>query len=56
MLLLSHLRFVLTVGISEGEVTLEGLAVEGTKQARPDALRSLRSGAADLAFGEEGVR
>ena len=40
----------------EGEVTLDGLDVEGTKQVRPDALGSLRSGAADSTFGEKGGR
>ena len=56
MLPRSHLRFVLAIGISEGEVTLESVAVEGTKQVRPDALRTLRSGAADSAFGRKGGR
>ena len=32
MLLGPHLRFVLTTGIFESEVTLDGLALEGTKQ------------------------
>ena len=32
MSLASHLRFVLAIGILAGEVTLEGLAVEGTRQ------------------------
>ena len=33
-----HLRFVLTTVMLEGEVTLGGLAVEGTNQVRPSAL------------------
>ena len=56
MLPRSRLRFVLTAGIGEGEVTLDGIAVEGTKQVRPDALGSLRPGAADSAFSKKGGR
>ena len=51
---MSHLRFVLAPGTSKGEVTLDGLDVEGTKQVRPDALGPLRSGATYSAFGEKG--
>ena len=56
MLPRSHLRFVLAIGISEGEVTLESLAVEGTKQVRSDALGTLWSCAADSAAGGKGGR
>ena len=56
MLQASRLRFVPTAGVSDAKVTLDGLAVEGTKQVRPDAIRSLRSSTKDFAFGEEGRR
>ena len=42
--------------MSEGEVTLDVLAVEGTKQVRSDALGPFRSRAAHSAFGEKGGR
>ena len=29
---MAHLRFVLATGVSEAEITLESLALEGTKQ------------------------
>jgi len=47
---------VLATGILEAKVMLHGLALEGTKQVRPNALRPLRLGAAYFAFGEEGGR
>jgi len=52
----SRLRFVLTTRTSGAEVTLGILALEGTKQVQPDALRPLRLVAADFAIGEEGRR
>ena len=52
----SLLRFVLAIGISKAVVTLDGLALEGTKQVRPHAFGPLRSSAAYFAFSEEGGR
>jgi len=52
----SHLRFVLSTGISEAEVTLSRSALEGTKQVRPDAIDPVGSVAAHLAFGEQSCR
>ena len=56
MLPMSRLRCVLSADIPEAEVTHEGVALERTKQVRPDALGSLQSCAAYLAFGEAGRR
>ena len=50
----SLLRFVLAIGISKAVVTLDGLALEGTKQVRPNAVGPLRSGPTYFAFGEGG--
>jgi hypothetical protein len=42
--------------VSGAELTLDCLALEGTKQIRPDAIGPLGSVAAHFAFGEEGRR
>ena len=56
MLPLSRLRFVLTTGVSIAEVTFDRVALEGTKQIRPDSVGPSGSVAADLAFGRQGCR
>jgi len=56
VLLLSHLRFVLVTGVSEAEVKFDRLALEGTKQIRPDSVRHSGSVAADFAIGRQGRR
>ena len=56
MLPKSHLRFVLSTGVSKAEVTLDRSALEGTKQIRSDAIKSVGSVAARLAFGGQGRR
>ena len=56
MLPASHLMYVLAAFISDLEVTLDGLAVEGTEQVRPRAFGPLRSDAAHIALGEAGGR
>src|SRR5258706_3405055 len=50
----SHLRSVVSTGVSESEVTLDRPAHEGTKQIRPDAIEPIGSFAARLAFGGQG--
>jgi len=52
----SHSRFVLSLGGSEAEVTLDRSALEGTKQVRSDAIEPVGSATARLAFGGEGRR
>ena len=53
---MSHLRFVLTTGASEAEVTFDRLAFEGTKQIRPDSVGHSGTVAADFAFGGQDRR
>jgi len=50
----SHLRFVLSAGVSEAKVTLDRSALEGTKQLRPGAIKPVGSVAEHLAFGGQG--
>jgi len=53
---LSRLRFVLATGVSEAEVNFDRLALEGTKQIRPDSVGPSGSVTADFAFGRQGRR
>ena len=48
--------YVLVTSISDLEVTLGGLVVEGTEQVQQGAFGSLRSDAANIALGEAGCR
>ena len=50
----SHLRFVLSTGVSKAGVTRYRLALEGTKQIRSDAQEPVGSVETRLAFGGEG--
>ena len=45
-----RLRFVLATGLSAAEVTLEYLALEGTKRVRPDTIVSSGPVGAHFAF------
>ena len=47
---------MLSVCVSEAELTLAYLALEGAKQIRPDTIGPLGSVAAHFALGEEGRR
>jgi hypothetical protein len=49
----SRLRFVLATGVSEAEVTLDRLALEGTKQIRPDAVGPSGSVATHLPLADK---
>ena len=48
--------FVLTSGTSDTTLTPVRLALEGTKQTRPDVIVPSRSVAAHFAYGEQGRR
>ena len=50
MLLRLHLRFVLATGVSATEVTLDYLALEGTKRVRPDPINPSGQVEAHFAF------
>jgi len=56
MLLTSRLRFVLTIGVSGAEVTLNRLALAETKQIRPDAVGPFGSVAAHFVLCRQGRR